>query len=118
MSGLDALAESVAENKGVLTVKMEQLRDASGFQRLGGRVAERIAEKLALKGLKHFPRKLSAKNKEALVRLYDPRTPAGAFIVAVLSPGAANDEKILGVSANSATVTLAKIREVLEEADA
>lgn len=116
MSNLNALSKRVEDNNGVLSMTMWQLRDACGFDRLGSNVVKSISEKLSIKGLRCFPRELTM-NRDDLVRIYDPRTPAGLLVAAVLKPGNANDEKIVSVSANSATVTLAKIREILEESD-
>src|SRR5689334_2753594 len=112
-ASLEALAREVAENGGVLSVTMERLRNACGYERVGPHVVDRMAEKLRLKGINHLPRMLPM-DRTRLVRLYDSKTPAGALIKAVVRPGLSNDEKIVSLASSNAAETLRKISELLD----
>jgi hypothetical protein len=85
--------ENVADNGGVHTVTMEQLRDAAGKDKLGVHVRDEIKSSLAQMGLGHVPKELP-KNQHEQVRLYSRGTAIGDFIDTVLSPGGQNDIKL------------------------
>ncbi len=89
----DKIKELVAENEGVHTVSMEQLRDATGKDKLGKHVISEIRSSLAGMGLGHVPKELPRYQGEQ-VRLYSRGTAIGEFIESVLSPGVQNDSKL------------------------
>jgi hypothetical protein len=90
----DAIVNRVEEGSGVATVTMEQLRDASGYKKLGKFVCEEIHEKLTGMGLGTVPRQLPSRQYEP-IRIYKRATPVGHLIELALNPGASNDGRLL-----------------------
>ncbi|MHB1787813.1 MAG: hypothetical protein ACYCS7_17100 [Acidimicrobiales bacterium] len=74
----------------VLSVEMRVVRDASGNERLGRLVRERVAGELRRLGLGHFPRVLPDRQDD-LIRLYVLGSPVGNLIEAVLAVGTEGD---------------------------
>jgi uncharacterized circularly permuted ATP-grasp superfamily protein len=93
MTTWDQIKDDVEKNGNVLTVTMEQLRDAHGTAKLGVHVREEIHRTLAGMGLGHVPRELPSYQHEQ-VRIFKNGTPVGDLIVTVLTPGPQNDSKL------------------------
>lgn len=88
------LRDLVAEHGGVYTLTMEEIRsDYHGVKRLGIKVREEIIAHLGYVGLCVIPEVLPA-SQDALVRVYQPHSPAGRLISTVLIPGAKADERL------------------------
>src|SRR5687767_9469501 len=90
-ANMSELKEAVVANSNVLTVKMEELRNAYGALRAGVNVRKDIAKKLAGAGLGHFPNELPAYQHE-LVRVFTLGSPVHDLINAVLDPNEGSDE--------------------------
>jgi hypothetical protein len=93
MADWDGLKTRVEQNGNVLTVTMEDLRDAAGAGKLGVHVREDISKTLAGMGLGHVPQELPSYQHEP-VRLYKHGTPVREVIATVLGPGQQNDAKL------------------------
>ena len=112
MANYDDLAEikeAVVANGNVLTVRMEDLRDAYGALRAGVNVRKDIAKKLAGVGLGHYPTELPAYQHE-YVRLFTLGSPVHDLINAVLDPTEGNDEVLRSAAAGEASDVLAQVR--------
>jgi hypothetical protein len=86
----DDIKKSVEDAGNVLTVTMEELREACGAGRLGIHVRSTISSTLAGMGLGHVPQDLPI-NQHDSVRLYKRGTPVGEFIETVLKPSQMGD---------------------------
>jgi len=117
MANWDDIKAAVENNGNVLTVTMEQLRDAYGAAKLGVHVRDAISSTLAGLGLGHVPVVLPTYQHE-LVRLYKKGTPVGDLIETVLTPGGQNDarlsEKFSGDGIDYAAI-VQKVRELVAE---
>lgn len=117
MASWTEIKEAVEKNGNVLTVTMEQLRDAHGTAKLGVHVREEISSALAGMGLGHIPEELPSYQHE-LVRVYKNGTPIGELIATVLKPGQQNDSKLIaqfgGPRVDYAAI-VEKIRELVAE---
>jgi hypothetical protein len=117
MASWTEIKEAVEKNGNVTTVTMEQLRDASGKDKLGVHVREEIRKALAGMGLGHIPQELPNYQHEP-VRVYKKGTPIGELIDLILTPGQQNDSK-LTAQFDAGGVDYAdivqKIRELVEE---
>ena len=117
MSDWDAVKTKVESAGGVVTVTMEELRDASGAGKLGVHVRGEISRTLASMGFGHVPTELPSYQQE-LVRIYKRGTPIGDLIETVLTPGGQNDQKLSERFAESGpdyAAMVAKIREFVAE---
>ena len=68
-NNFDDVRSSVEEHDGILSVTMQELRDAHGVGRLGVHVRNAIRRNLANRGIGHFPNELPVYQHER-VRLY------------------------------------------------
>lgn len=117
MADWDELKKLVEQNGNVLTVTMEQLRDAAGAGKLGVHVRAEVSRTLAGMGLGHIPQELPSYQHE-LVRLYKQGTPVGELIATVLAPGQQNDDKLSGQVAGGGpdyAAIVKRIRELVAE---
>ena len=94
MATIEEIKDQVEKNGNLLTVTMEQLREAHGAGRLGVHVRDEISQILAGMGLGHVPQELPNYQHE-LVRLYKRGTPVGQLIEVVLSPGEQHDRTLV-----------------------
>jgi len=94
MATIEEIKEQVEKNGNLLTVTMEQLREAHGAGRLGVNVRSEISQLLAGMGLGHVPQELPNYQDE-LVRLYKRGTPVGQLIEVVLTPGEQHDGTLI-----------------------
>jgi hypothetical protein len=92
--GWDQIKADVEKNGNVLTVQMENLRDAHGAGKLGRHVREEITSALLGIGLATIPQELPSYQHE-LVRLYKRGTPVGDLIEKVLNPSESTDQTIV-----------------------
>ena len=76
------------------TTTMGDLRDIHGAGKLGPHVASAIDKKLAQMGVGHIPTSLPLAQHDQ-VRLFLHGTPIGTLISMVLTPGEANDSRLL-----------------------
>lgn len=113
------LKRYVEENDGVVTVTMEQLRDAHGAGRLGIHVRQAIADALTSEGLRFVAEPLwTARNelpddRAYEVRIYQPGTPVAKLIEASQQPGAKFDEVLRDVTSGEDSRILARVRELV-----
>ena len=77
------LKELVSDSGDVLTVTMEDLRDAQGAAKLGKYVVQGIRDSLSKQGLKCFPRELPLFQSEC-VRIYTDGTPISKLYDAMM----------------------------------
>jgi hypothetical protein len=117
MASWNDIKDGVEKNGNVMTVTMEQLRDAHGVSKLGVHVRDGISSTLAGMGLGHVPEVLPSYQHE-LVRLYKKGTPAGDLISTVLTPGGHNDAKLVEQFTDGGVdyaAIVEKIRELVAE---
>jgi len=113
----DEIKQKVEQNGNVVTLTMEELRNAHGAYKLGVNVRAEITNILAGMGLGHIPEVLPTYQNE-LVRLYKKGTPIGDLITVVLNPGEQNDTKLTGQFATPGTdyaAIVQKIKELVTE---
>jgi hypothetical protein len=108
---LDDIRQAVEQHQGVLTVGMDELRDAKGAGRLGVHVRAGIRKDLAGLGLGHWPRELP-ESQDELVRIYKQGSPVADLIDAVLEPNLQHDEEIRQAVAKEPAQILRQIREL------
>jgi hypothetical protein len=94
VSKIEEIKDQVEKNGNLLTVTMEQLKEAHGAGKLGIHVRDEISQLLVGMGLGHVPQVLPNSQRE-LVRLYKHGTPVGQLIDAVLSPGEQHDRTLI-----------------------
>jgi hypothetical protein len=109
---LEELKDLVESSGGVLTVDMEDVRDAYGAGRLGVHVRLNISKALNGLGLGHYPPALPDRQWQP-IRVYKLGSPAADFIGAVLDPSEDNDEVIREAAGGEAAQTLEQIRELV-----
>ncbi len=113
----DGLKRKVEESGDVLTVSMEELRDAIGASKLGVKVRHDISSQLEGIGIGHIPVELPG-NQSEQVRLYKRGTSVGDLIGKILMPGAQNDQVLierLGTETPEYALIIEKIRELVAE---
>lgn len=108
MAAFDDIRSRVEANQNVITMRMEELRDAIGARRLGVHVCEDISKRLASVGLGHTPRLEPDGWQE--VRVFKLGTPMGDLIAAATQPGEANDGILRAKVDSEASATLEQIR--------
>lgn len=115
---LEELRDQVEKNGGVVTVRMEEVRDAYQAGRLGVHVRSNISKRLRGLGLGHFP--LEADDGEPMpyrqsapVRIYKLGSPVADLIDAVLDPGDEHDEELREAATGSSSEILDRIRELV-----
>lgn len=114
---MDALREAIEKSQGVLTIPMEDLRDAYGAERLGSNVRLSISKQLQSLGFGHYPQELPDRYWYP-VRLYRLGTPIADLIDAVLNPNAADsahDEELRRAVSGRPTEILRRIKELVCE---
>jgi hypothetical protein len=117
MATWEEIKSLVEENDNVLTISMNELKEAVGKDRLGIHVRSEISKTLAGMGLGHIPSELPS-NQHDSVRLYKRGTPAGDLIEVVMAPSESNDRKLRdqlsGDQINYANI-IEQIRELVAE---
>jgi hypothetical protein len=102
MASWDEIKQKVEQSGNVVTLTMEELRNAHGALKLGVNVRAEMTSTLAGMGLGHVPEVLPTYQNE-LVRLYKKGTPVGDLIATVLMPGEQNDTKLVNQFAGTGT---------------
>ncbi|PMR74053.1 hypothetical protein [Billgrantia endophytica] len=113
----DEIKSEVEQQGNVITLSMEQLRNAAGASRLGVNVREEISSTLAGMGLGHIPVDLPAYHYEQ-VRLYKRGTAVGKMIDIMLEPGEQNDRQLtdrLGGDGPDYAAIVERVRELVNE---
>lgn len=108
----ETLRDAVNDAGGVLTVRVEQVRDAFGYGRLGVHVRSEISRKLAGFGIAHYPVSVPDYQDRPL-RLYRMGTPMAELIDAVLNPNPTHDEEIKQAVSGTANEVLAQVRDLV-----
>jgi hypothetical protein len=111
MASWDEIKQKVEKNQNVVTLNMEELRDAHGVAKLGVNVRAEISSTLAGMGLGHIPVELPSWQSEQ-VRVYKKGTPVGELIDTVLTTGEQNDGKIVNQFAKPGTDYAAVVRKI------
>lgn len=112
---LDEIKQAVEASQHVLTLSMEELRDAYGAGRLGEHVRANISKKLNGLGLGHVPEDLP-KNYWDPIRVYKLGSKVADLIDAVLKPSKEHDDEIrqaLGGEKAELMDVLDRIRELV-----
>ena len=110
----DELNQLVTQSQGVLTVRMEGLRDALKVRRLGIHVRTEIHRKLQGLGLGHYPPDLPTYQEEP-VRVYKLGSPVAELIQALTQPSLTHDEKLRRAGGGEAEDILNQIRALVCE---
>ncbi|MBA4180695.1 MAG: hypothetical protein C0506_08925 [Anaerolinea sp.] len=110
---VNEIKAAAAEAGGVLTVTMEQLREAHDYGRLGPHVKKSISDSLAKNGLGYFPQ--LGDYQHETTRVYQLGTPVADLISAVLNPTSANDVRLRKAAGGEDAEVLAKIRALVCE---
>jgi hypothetical protein len=113
MASWDEIKQIVEKNGNVVTLTMEQLRDAHGASKLGVNVRAEISSTLAGMGLGHVPEELPFYQNEQ-VRVYKNGTPVGDLIATVLMPGQQNDSKLINQFAQTGADYAAIVQKIKE----
>ena len=110
--GLVAIAKTVADHDGLITIQMSELRDAHGAGRLGVHVRAGISSALAALGIGHYPEELPGDQIDS-VRLFKLGSPIAALIQSVMTLGPEEDEKLRQFAGGDAPKILARVRELV-----
>jgi len=110
---VDEIKAAVTQNDGVLTVTMEQLREAHKYGRLGPHVKKSIGDSLAKNGLGYFPD--LGDYQHQTTRIYQLGTPVADLVSAVLNPTPTNDAKLRKAAGGDDDEILAKVRALVCE---
>ncbi len=78
----DDLMNEVDANQGITTVRMGELRQCQGKNRIGKNINSGISRELATRGLNHQPKNLPNR-QERLVRIFKNMGPIASLITAV-----------------------------------
>jgi hypothetical protein len=100
----EQLRQKIDDSRGVLTIRMSNLRNIHGNQRLGLRVRSDISKKLAGQGLKHYPSKLTNRQDD-YVRIYKGRSAVADMISAVLKPSPQSDKTLRQAASQAELLT-------------
>lgn len=109
----DEIRKAVEASGDTLTVPMEVVRDAFGFDRLGVNVRASISDKLSGLGLGHYPVELPDR-QWVHVRLFKLGSPIADLIDAVLNPSDEHDEELRKAVSGGDSETIKRIKALLE----
>lgn len=112
LTTIEEVRVAVEANRGILTLSMEQLRDAYGAGKLGKHILIGISKSLAGQGLGHFPLELPNCQHEN-VRVYKLGSPVSDIIDAVFNVSDENDDVLRQAAANDEAVLLRQVRQLL-----
>ena len=107
------IRKAVQASGDVLTVKMEVVRDAFKYDRLGVNVRSVISEKLGGLGLGHYPVDLPDRQWVS-VRLYKLGSPIADLVDAVLNPSDEHDVELRNAVSGGDSETIKRIKALLE----
>lgn len=109
----DGIRKAVEASGDVLTLLMQEVRDAFGWDRLGKNVRTLISESLDGLGLGYLPHELPDR-QWIPVRLYKLGSPMAALLDAALNPSVEHDEELRKAVTGGDMETLKKIKALLE----
>jgi hypothetical protein len=109
----DEIRKAVEASGDVLSVPMEAVRDAFGYDRLGVNVRAGISEKLSGLGLGHFPPDLPDRQWIS-VRLFKLGSPIADLIDAALNPSDDHDEELRKAVSGGDAELIKRIKALLE----
>lgn len=114
------VAAAVEESGDLLPVSLGELREALGYNRLGIRVLNEIAEKLAGEGLGYFPLDVLSDRNDAprygdVVRVFKKGTALGQVVTSILEPTIPGDERLKEIAGSDAANILKSIRALLAQ---
>ena len=109
---MEELRDLVKRNGDVLTVEMEQVRDAYGKGRLGVHVRDNMSKALAGLGIGHYPRPLPDR-QWAFVRVYRLGSEIADLIDAVMEPSEEHDEELRKAGGGGAADVLRQIKDII-----
>jgi hypothetical protein len=89
----EELLTTVTANENLITLRMKELRDIHGAERLGVHVCSAISGELARFGLAHYP-KILPDHQDSQVRIFKKRSPVGSLIAAALKITSNHDSMI------------------------
>jgi len=89
----EELRAAVAANEDLITLRMKELRDMHGAERLGVHVCSGISRELARLGLAHYP-KILPDHQDARVRIFKTSSSVGNLIAAALKINSQHDTMI------------------------
>jgi hypothetical protein len=108
------LREQIEAEGGITLLRMWELRDAAGWDRLGVNVVKDIASKMKRAGLATLPaRKVLPYTQEATVWVYVVDSRVGEVIDAVIRPSDDGVKVLREVGMDDAAEVLAAVREVV-----
>lgn len=110
----DELTAKLGEMENVLTVRMQEVRDAWKYAKLGIHVRRQISNELRGMGIGHYPNPLPEYQEQPL-RLYKLGTPVAQVIDAVLNPSLEHDRELRQMAEGDAQTTLEQIRALVCE---
>jgi len=109
---LEQIRDAVEQNGDILTLKMQEVRDAYGAGRLGVHVRDNIKKALAGLGMATYPEELPDW-QEHEVRIYKQGSAAADLIDAVLHPSESHDHEIREAVSGDTQDVLDQIRELV-----
>lgn len=112
-SSPDEIRTAVQASGDVLTVKMEVVRDAFKYDRLGVNVRAIISDKLGGLGLGHYPLELPDR-QWVPVRLFKLGSPIADLVDAALNPSEQHDEELRKAVSGGDSETIKQIKALLE----
>jgi hypothetical protein len=110
---MESINQVLDNRDGVLSISMEDLRNAHGEERLGTYVRASISQDLQRKGIGHHPSTLPSYQHEYVV-LYRVATPAADLITGILTPSHHTDVLIRNALSHKASETIGKIKMLVE----
>ncbi len=108
----DEIKAALDSNGGILSLKMEELRDAHGVNRLGVHVLNAIHDNLQGKGIGHLPADLP-QYQEEFVRLYSLGSRFANFLGDLKDFSEEADRRLMELSTNDYEEIIQRIRELL-----
>jgi len=108
------IVPTLEEQENLLTLTMQQVRDAWGYAKLGIHVRRQISNDLRGMGIGHYPVDLP-EYQHQFVRLYKLGTSVARIHEAVLNPSVENDHELRQMAGGDARATLDKIKALVCE---
>ena len=109
---LPEIVNAIRQNRGVLTIKMLELRKATKKERLGRSILESIDKELQELNVAHFPTLLPA-NQNEFVRLYLRDGRVGGIINACNNLGEESDDVLRNAGTSPEAEILRRVRELV-----
>lgn len=111
---LARLRDKIEAKGGIAEVRMEELRDHAGWDRLGVNVVKDIASKMRRGGLATLPAMETLPiSRHAIVRIYVTDGRVGDVIRAVVEPTPKGDDLLREIGGDDASDVLKAVRELV-----